>query len=378
MPVAAIAGGLLAAGGSIYAANKQSNLGDKQIANQNNATQQSLAFQQQAFQQQQQNLAPYLQAGYGALSQLQQQFGLTNANGQQPGQPDWALYEQQNPDIAARGNEAQLAGEFGPGKQWASKEDWYAWHNQTPGEGRPIPTVQPTAANTNTPQQAGNFSTQRETYTRPDTGAAPAMPDLSASAYQQSPGYQSGLLAGQRNLNANFAARGLLGSGAGAEAAIKFGTDYQNQDYNNWRNNQLAIWQQQLNQYNQDRATTNANFTADRAYGTGVYDADRGYNTQRYDQNTANLFGLVNAGNPSQANALLQNNANTQAGLLQTSANNLSGLYGQQAQNAGGLAGNLVGIGQGLLGNINWSGLLGKQTSTTPPIYGGYNLGWGS
>lgn len=201
------------------------------------------------------------------------------------------------------------------------------------------------------------------------------MPDLSAAAYQQSPGFQTGLQAGQRNLNANYAARGLLGSGAGAEAAIKFGTDYQNQDYNAWRNNQLAIYQQQLQQYNTDRANTNSNFNSDRGYGTGVFDADRGYATDRFDTKTNNLLSLVSAGNPSQANGLLQTNANNQSGILQNSANNLSNIYGQQGQNNVGLAGSLVGFGQGLLSNLGGGTAANSQSKIAPF---GYNFNNGA
>lgn len=357
-----LAAGALGLAGSLFSSNAATKTANKQIAAQERATQQSLAAQQQAFQQQQQNLAPYLQAGYGALTQLQQSLGITPtaSPGSAAGGVNVSAYIQANPDVAARARELQASGVIGAGGQWSSPEEWVAQvqlpNAQAAGEQRTYPTNGQGQQAAPTPQTYGAPPDPRQTYERPDVGSAPSMPDLSAAAYQKSPGYEAGLKEGQRNLNANFGARGLLASGAGAEAAIKFGSDYQDKDYTDWRNAQMQQYQIALNQYNQDRARTDNVFGQDRGFGTGVYDADRAYGTQRYDQQNANLFNLAQLGNPSQSNALLQSNANNTSGLLQTGANNLSGIYGQQGQNAGGLAGNLVGIGQGLLGNIFGNG----------------------
>lgn len=380
--------------GSLLSSNSQKKTINKQVEAQKYATDRSIALQRDALAQTQSNLAPYLSAGYGALSQLQSQFNLGNgakpsggAAGTSPtqGGPDYAAYLANNPDIAAEAarvvstSPSSIGDMNGDGTIDAT--DYGQYHAQTFAD-RPVPTL--AAA----PQQAEEqtFGPQfdpRPAYSRPDQPMAPSMPDLSAAAYQKSPGFEAGLASGQRNLNANFAARGLLGSGAGAEAAIKFGTDYQNQDYNNWRNQQLAQYQTQLQQFNMDRANTNANFSSDRAFGTGAYESDRGYDTSRFDQQVGNLFNLVNAGNPSQANAGIMNSANNIGGLLQTGANNLSSLYGQQAQNAGGLAGNLTGIGQGLLGNMGGLGGLfggsgGGGGSSNPLLNWSQSWGGGS
>lgn len=404
MPLAVplIAAGIGAAG-SIYASNQANKAANKQIAAQTAATDQSIALQRDALNRQQQNFAPYLQTGYGALQQIQQQFGLGTGGGgytggKTPGgfagtspaegggggaaaggQPDWNEYLSRYTDVAGAFNEAagtpegrQALADKGISTPQQYAQFHYETFGQRPDENR---TVQMTPAAAGPGQEAQTFGPQvpgRESYVRPNQGSAPAMPDLSAAAYQKSPGFEAGLLSGQRNLNANFAARGLLGSGAGAEAAIKFGTDYQNQDYNAWRNNELAKWQQQTQQFNLDRANTNANFGSDRAYGTGVFDADRGYDTSRFDQQLGNLFNLAQLGNPSAMNGAIQSNANNVGGLLQTGANNLSNIYGQQAQNTGGLIGNLAGIGQGLLGNMG-GGSLGSLFGGGG---GGSNLNW--
>lgn len=399
---------LLAAGagilGSVLGASSQKKALNKQLEAQKYATDQQLSLQRDALAQQQQNLAPYLNAGYGALSQLQSQFGLgaggSTAGAAKPaggmagtspmegaasgvGQPDWGDYLTRYTDVAQeyQAIQADPARAAALQQQGINSPEAYAQYHATQvapalGEQRTVNTTQ--AA----PQApAGQYGPQvdpRQTYTRPDQGAAPAMPDLSAAAYQKSPGYEAGLLSGQRNLNANFAARGLLGSGAGAEAAIKFGTDYQNQDYNTWKNAELAKWQAQTQQFNVDRNNTNTNFGSDRAYGTGVYDADRSYGTDRFDTQANDLFRLVGAGNPSQANAAIQNNANNVGGLLQNSANNMSNIYGQQAANTGGLIGNLTGIGQGLLANggLNFGSMFGGSSGGSNPLLN-WSSSWG-
>jgi hypothetical protein len=343
MPLAAVAAAGIGVAGSIYASNKASKANKQALNAQQQANQQALDLQRQTLAQQQANLAPYLQTGYSALDALRAQFGLAQPASGAPGSAqaggyDINAYIQANPDVAAARNDPNIQRYMSETGQ--TFEQWVG-NVQMPnaiaaGEQRQYPTVQAQQGATPAPG-----APSWEPMDRPDVGSAPAMPDLSFEAYEKSPGYEAGLLAGQRNLNANFGARGLLQSGAGAQAAIKFGTDYQNQDYNNWRNAQLQTWQAQLGQYNQDRARTDAAFAQDRAFGRGVYDTG-----------IANLFGLASLGNPSQANALLQTSANNQSGLLQQGANNLSSYYGNQAANAGGLMGNLVGAGQGLLGNL--------------------------
>lgn len=67
----AVAGAAIAAGGAIYAANKQSSAAKDAANASNQATQQSIAEQKREFDINQANQAPWLNAGKGALSQMQ-------------------------------------------------------------------------------------------------------------------------------------------------------------------------------------------------------------------------------------------------------------------------------------------------------------------
>lgn len=353
---AALAGGALAAGGSIYAANQASNANQAALNAQQSATQQQIAAQQQAFNTINQNNAPFMQTGVSALQQLASQFGLgtpqaasgnysTSQGAQTASQYDIPAYISQNADVQSRIQELQNSGVIGANGQWKSPEDWVA-SVQLPnavasGEQRNFPKAAITTTQTpNAPGSGQNFGptvAPRATYTRP------GLPNLSAENYRESPGYQNRLREAGRTTNANFAARGLLGSGA---AATEFGRRMgaiADEDYNNWVNQQMGLY---------DR--TNSNFQNDRAYDTSVYDADRNYLTNRFDTNVSNLFNLVGIGQNAASNSgnNAQNYANNMSNIYGNSANSLSNYYGAQANNQGGLAGNLVGVGTNLLGNL--------------------------
>jgi len=66
-------------------------------------------------------------------------------------------------------------------------------------------------------------------------GANPAT--AAASAYElfkQSTGYQTRLNEGFRGLNANFAGRGVLQSGAAVKSALRYGQDFASGEFGNW------------------------------------------------------------------------------------------------------------------------------------------------
>lgn len=366
MPIAPviIAAGIGAAG-SAYAANQANKATNKGIAAQEAANAQTLALQQQALQQSQQNNAPFMQAGYGALNQLAQQFGLgqvSGGGGATPGTPQgggvndgnpYDEYEAANPDLAA---EAQRV--VGSDPRFQSKADYYAWHDANyGGENRgsftdSAPVAQPQAQQpgaqqpTGTGQNYGPTFAERETYTRP------SMPSLTAENYVESPGYQNRLKQAGRATNAQFAARGILGSGAAAEEFGKRMQNIANDDFNSWVNQQLSIYDRQANEFSQDRA-----------YGTGVYDADRNYLTNRFDTNVSDLFKLTGIGQSAANNqSSAQNNYAANVGNQnQNYANNLSSAYGQQASNNASAFNNIAGLGQNLL--TNWQT---NQSSSSP------------
>lgn len=374
MPIAVplIAAGIGAAG-TLYAGSQANKAAKQQQQAYQTANDQNLALQREALAQSQQNNQPFMQAGYGALSQLAQQFGLGGATPTSSGGGatssgyDVNAYIAQNPDVAAARQDLERQGVLGPGKQWNTFEEWVA-EVQLPGamaagEQRAYPTVQ----QQQTPQgqqQLGVGQDYGPQYSeRTDYGSGPAMPDLSVEAYRESPGFQNRLKQAGRATNAQFAARGILNSGAAAE---EFGKRMQNiadEDYNNWVSQQMSLY---------DRSRQN--FVQDRQYGTGVYDADRNYLTNRFDTNVNDLFRLTGIGqNAANNNSSAQSNFASNAGNQNnTFANNLSNVYGNQAANNATMWNNLAGIGQSLVTNWGSGGnTLGSYTPFTPQDSGG-------
>lgn len=391
MPALAVAA--IGAGATLYASNQQSKAADKAIAAQQAATDKTLAAQQAAAAQIRADQTPYRNAGYTALDALMQRYGLAtpssgstgsatastpstgyydasgrfidNAPGAEAGSTapkstSYSAYEAANPDLAA-----EAARVVGSDPRFATKADYYAWHDANyASENRPSytdptqTTTQAPAANPNalTPQQELQQQIgTRPTFTRPDTGNAPSAPDLSVANYQKSPGYDFQMKEGLRALSSQFGARGLLKSGTALKGALGYSQGLADQDYNTWAQRQLGIWQQNLGQFNADRANTNNNFASDRQYGTGVFDADRNYLTGRYDNTTAGLTGIANMGQGAnnQLASAATNLANNSSNAYQTNANNLSSAYGQQADaNASGVNA-LAGQLQNLFANYN-------------------------
>ena len=334
--------------GAAYSSSQANKAADKQIAAQQAATQQTLAAQQAQYDQTRQDQAPFRQGGYTALDQIMQDMQLggysPQAQQQQVGGPDVTAYMQQNPDVTQRAQQLVAEGVIGPNGQWKTAEDWVSQvqlpNAQAAGEQRSYPTI--AAADPNTPapltaeQQLQEQNGQRDTYTRPGY----INPDVSINAFQASPDYQYRLDQGNRNLNAGWAAKGALGSGAAGKAFIDYGQNTAAAEYGNWRN-YVTGQTDKTNAFNTDT------FQSDRAYGTGVYDANRGYNTSRADTRTNNLFNLTSIGQGA-TNATNQagaQNANAASNAYQTSANNLSNIYGQRADNnASAFSGALGGI----------------------------------
>lgn len=133
-----------------------------------------------------------------------------------------------------------------------------------------------------------------------------------SAAFQNNPGYQSGLTAGLDAINRRRAAAGMLDSGNADQDAQTFGQNLQNQQYNNWLSSLGGINNNAL------QATTGA------AQGqAGVYGG----------------LGTLATNNASDLTNLL--GGTTSANM---SANN------QQAQGEAAGAKNLLGLGTSLLG----------------------------
>lgn len=133
-----------------------------------------------------------------------------------------------------------------------------------------------------------------------------------SAAFQNNPGYQSGLTAGLDAINRRRASAGMLDSGNADQDAQTFGQNLQNQQYNNWLTSLGGINNNAL------QATTGA--------ATGQAGVYGGLGTLATN-NASDLTNLL--GNATSANM---------------SANNL------QAQGEAAGAKNLLGLGTSLLG----------------------------
>ena len=358
MPPVLIAAAVTATG-SIYAANQANSAGKKAVAAQQQATDKQLALQQQQYDQTRADQAPYRTAGYGALDSLQSRLGVGSGATPQAGQPDYAAFVAQNPDIAAEAQRvlAQDPNSIGDLNHDGTIDatDYGQYHAQQFSD-RQVPTATagsgPQTAEQQLQQQVGSEPTfaPRQDYQRPGFQQA----NVGLDQFQASPDYNFRLQEGSRNLNAFNAAKGALGSGAAMKSLVDYGQNTAASEYNNWRGYVTGQTDKQ-NAFNQD------SFNSDRAYGTDIYNTDRANSLNRYDANRAyatgrtdtqtnNLFNLAGMGSnaTNQTQAAGQAYANNSGNILQNNANAVSNAFSQTAQTNSGLAGSLTGIGQSL------------------------------
>lgn len=133
-----------------------------------------------------------------------------------------------------------------------------------------------------------------------------------SAAFQNNPGYQSGITAGLDAINRRRAAGGMLDSGNADQDAQTFGQNLQNQQYNNWLTSLTGL------NNNAIQATTGA--------ATGQ----------------AGVYGGLGT--------LATNNASDLTNLLGSSTSGLASANNLQAQGEAAGAKNLLGLGTSLLG----------------------------
>lgn len=220
----AIAGAAVVGGAAtVYASSKASKAAGKASDAQTAANDKALALQQQQADQTRQDYAPWRSAGLQALQQLSAVHGITIpqeamatvAPANNNGQPDYAAYVQNNPDLAslyasgtgqARGKSIE---QFGA-------EHWNE-HGQT--ESRAYTPSGP----------AGGAQT-----------AAPATPTPNANpadpygGFMASPDYQFRKDQGVAAITGNKAAKGLLDSGALGAGLINYGQQAATQEFGSW------------------------------------------------------------------------------------------------------------------------------------------------
>lgn len=465
---ALIGSAVIGAGTAAYSASQQKKAAksaqqsaertaDLQLAEQRAAREQIAALQQ-----------PFIQGGQSAFQALLAEYGLASAP-QQPQAPaggsgftktpggfagtspirndgpDWAGYVQSNPDLMADFQANQ--------GMYPSIEAFGQQHYQMAGqaEGRPLPMPQvpqqEPAQATTLPAPATTQAAQpvAPTFQRPQGPAAPTFqrpadaplptferPELPQYQAPQGPsqfsfdpanitsdpGYQFRLNETLKGVNAASAARGKLRSGDAAAALADRASGLASQEVANAFARQLAGWQANTGQFNQDRAfgfnvfqdsanrgerafendrsygtnlalnqqargdnifaddraydtsrwqydteRMSRDFESDRAYGTGRFESDRAFNTGRQDKRISDLFGLAGIGTGA---------AGSVGGAAMNFANNAGNIFAQQGQAAADaaaqrasanaqLAGSLGGIGANLF--ANWGGGSGPRVT---------------
>lgn len=194
MPIGAAIGGAVASvGGSAIAAGSSSSNTNKAVAAETAANQAAIGEQQREFNTNQQNLAPWLSAGQGALSGQLDLLGL-GGHTASPGTVDWQKYISMQPDVAA---DYQLHQDMTP-------EQYGQYHYAADGSKRDL-----------TP------------YT---TGAQGALSSADAqqqaiTGLQNGPLYQSLYKNGQDTILNNAAATGGLRGGNTQRSLANFGSD---------------------------------------------------------------------------------------------------------------------------------------------------------
>lgn len=197
--VAAAIGGAAVLGGSLISAGATSSAANAQ----SQAAQQSLAEQQREFDINQQNFAPWLDAGKGALSGQLALLGLggTAGTAAQAATPDYAAYVRANPDLMA---DVAKHPEFG-----GDLNAYGQWHYSTYGVNEPWRGPLPmTGGTAGTPGVSGADAQQS-----------------AINQLQQSPLYQSLYRNGVDTILNNAAATGGLRGGNLQHSLANFGSD---------------------------------------------------------------------------------------------------------------------------------------------------------
>lgn len=416
---AVTASAVIGAGTALYSANQAKDAAGKTLTAQQQAQQQQLTAQQQQLDRVTQLQNPYVQTGYNALGQLASQYGLGTAPGPvsnaygapppsaggvpgpstakanggpvidpasagpQPAQgnaftPEQAsAYLQANPDVAAWVASGHGDPNAGP-NQTPEQAAAYHYFNGGQAEGRAPPPglgAPPPqgATDPQAPPDLGTASPVVPNYSTPDFGQSPdASTYLDPSKFQASPDYQWRLSQGQRNLNANFGAKGLLQSGSAIQGALDYGQNQASQEFQNWWNRQQQLYSDKASQYNTDKTTNYNIFSTDRGYGTDLALNNRNFANSQQNTRIANLFNLVNTGT---------NAAGSVGNAGQNFTNGTSNVYGSQAQAAAdAAAANAAANSQavGALGGIGTRLINGYSIGNTAPSLaynGGQNVG---
>lgn len=272
MPVGAIIGGVASIGGALLSSSSNSKAIDKASDAQAAATREATQLQRDIYQQNVGYQTPYLNTGNAAMAQMNALLGL-----QTPAIP---AYAPQTPGGTQTTQPVAQEPVWSDNlfQRFAQKARWQQQQNQQ---------QQPVTPPLTTP-----------TITQPTAQAA-------YDAWKANTGYTTRLNEGMNALNAQWAGRGTLQSGAAGLAFQRAGQDYATNQFGQYYG--MLAGQQQL--------------------GPGAANALSGVGT-----NYANAAG----------NLAIQNGNNI-ANAAVASANNRNQLYGGIAQGIGGIAGSIFG-----------------------------------
>lgn len=317
-------------GGSLYGSSKAAKAAKQAGDLQYQASQDAIAANNAAAAQMRADSEPFRQYGLSAASALAGGMGLaTSGYAGGPGAPGMMTggystgaqsaynipaYIQANPDVAARAQELVGQGVIGPNGQWKSAEDWVG-QVQLPnavasGEQRDYPAAPPPTApeNPTTPGTAAGYTdpTAPNGYTMPERPMTAPL-DVSAGAFQASPGYQFSLDQGNKALDSIASTSGGRISGQRLKAAGRYNVGMADQEFSSWRNYKTG------------------QFNTDRAFTEQAYLNDRSNLNQRYDTRNSTLLSMAGFGTGATS-------ANNQAAMSTTQANNQATMTGAQAQ----------------------------------------------
>lgn len=197
------------------AASQQAQAAEKAAQLQYQASQNALGFQEGQYQNSQSEIAPWLQSGSGALTNLDYLLGIQQPSSTVPG-----------------ANNSPGAGVT-------------AGQGTNGGAGNPVNVT--SSPNTS----LGGFGSLLQSYPG-GPFKAPSAQDLQ----QNDPGYQARMNIGTQALQQSAAARGNLLTGGTGKALNQYAQDYASNEYNNYYNQAQNTYATNYNQYENQQANT--------------------------------------------------------------------------------------------------------------------------
>jgi hypothetical protein len=340
MPLAAVAGisalgsigsALIGSHSASDAAKAQMDAANKAAGIQLQGSNNALNYQNGIYNQTQQNFAPYLQQGGGALSQLSNLLGINpNTSIGQTAPQAQGL----NPQTAGQTTSVpRLGGALNPSGTPAMPQSGV--QRAVPGGsslslsgGPSAPVASPAlgVGSAGSSQPGGGFGSLTQGYGQ--TFQAPT--DITE---QNDPGYQARMKFGTDAIQRSAAARGGVLTGGTAKALDQFGQDYASNEYGNVYNRAQQTYGTNYGVWNNDNNNIFSRLMGLTGVGQSAANSLAGAGQASANNVTGNLLGTgqqigQDYGNAGQANASgIYNSGAAWQGALGGIGNNLSQLY---------------------------------------------------